>query len=98
MPNQQKCYWSQEELKRALKEAQAQRQAAQAEVDAVRESLKESQEAVDSTRGVLQQQSEDHAKVVKALHLHLLQSHEREKESREALDEDKLTFSFFVIR
>jgi len=84
--DRQRAEWQtrEEELKRALKEAQAQRQAAQAEVDAVRESLKESQEAVDSTRGVLQQQSEDHAKVVKALHLHLLQSHEREKESREA--------------
>lgn len=84
--DRQRAEWQtrEEELKRALKEAQAQRQAAQAEVDVVRESLKESQAAVDSTRGVLQQQSEDHAKVVKALHLHLLEAQEREKESREA--------------
>jgi len=72
------------ELNRALKEAQAQRQAAQAEVDAVRESLKETQAAVDSTRAVLQQQSEDHAKVVKGLHIQLLQAQEREKGSKEA--------------
>jgi hypothetical protein len=78
-----------EELKRALKEAQVERHAAQAEVEALRESVKASQEAVVSTRAMLEQQSEDHANVMRLLHLQLLQAQEREKESKDTEESHK---------
>jgi hypothetical protein len=57
-----------EEAKLALKEALAQRHGAAAEVEAVRESLKESQLAVDTTRALLEQQSHDHLQVSLSIH------------------------------
>lgn len=71
-----------DELRRQLKYAQLERSAATAEVEAVRDSLKESQAAVDTTRRMLEQQSEDHGKVLRVLNLELLEAQERASRSK----------------
>ena len=71
-----------DELRRQLKYAQLERSAATAEVEAVRDSLKESQAALDTTRRMLEQQSEDHGKVLRVLNLELLEAQERASRSK----------------
>lgn len=77
------CQAREDKLTGQLKQAELERAAASAEVQAVRESLKESQTAVETTRRLLEQQSEDHGKVLRVLNLELLEAHERSNLSKQ---------------